>query len=61
MDQEKMKITDEQLSNIGERVIVDNTWFYRAHLSIYHFVLPYVWGQKVLDAGTGAGYGSAWQ
>jgi SAM-dependent methyltransferase len=60
MDQEKMKITDEQLSNVGERVTVANTWSYRAHLSIYHFALPYVRAQKVLDAGSGAGYGSAY-
>ena len=31
---------------------------YYGHLSIYHFTLQYCIGGQVLDAGSGAGYGS---
>jgi SAM-dependent methyltransferase len=49
------------ISNDGERVTVENTWSYYAHLSIYRFALPFCkTGSRVLDAGCGAGYGSAY-
>lgn len=43
----------------GERVthLWPNDCYY-AHLSIYHFALPYVQNRVVLDAGSGSGYGS---
>ena len=45
----------------GERVDprVRNDLFY-AHLSLYRFALPYAKGGRVLDAGSGSGYGAAW-
>jgi SAM-dependent methyltransferase len=49
------------ISNDGERVTVDNTWSYYAHLSIYRFALSFCkTGSRVLDAGCGSGYGSAY-
>jgi 2-polyprenyl-3-methyl-5-hydroxy-6-metoxy-1,4-benzoquinol methylase len=48
------------VSNGGERVAVDNSWLYWAHLSIYQFAVPScAGGRRVLDAGSGAGYGAA--
>jgi len=55
-----MSISEEALTNAGERMIVGNMWGYWAHLSIYWFALPFVAGRRVLDAGSGAGYGSAY-
>lgn len=45
----------------GERIthLYPNDCYY-AHLSIYHFALALCEGKKVLDAGSGAGYGSAY-
>jgi SAM-dependent methyltransferase len=45
----------------GERVthLYPNDCYY-AHLSLYHFALPYAVGKRVLDAGCGAGYGAAY-
>jgi 2-polyprenyl-3-methyl-5-hydroxy-6-metoxy-1,4-benzoquinol methylase len=45
----------------GERVthLWPNDCYY-AHLSIYYFALSYAQGKTVLDAGSGAGYGSAY-
>ena len=57
---ESNAISEEALSNCGERVTENNTWSYRAHLSIYHFALPFAQGRRVLDAGSGSGYGSAY-
>lgn len=49
------------LSNSGERRIADEgNWSYYAHLSIYHFALSYVAEKRVLDAGCGTGYGTAY-
>jgi len=51
----------EDISDRGERVshlIQDAGYF--AHLSIYDFALQYCRGGQVLDAGSGAGYGSAY-
>jgi SAM-dependent methyltransferase len=53
-------VSDEALGNNGERAVVGNTWLYWAHLSIYRFALPFARGRRVLDAGSGAGYGSAY-
>lgn len=50
----------ERITNEGERMIVGNMWGYWAHLSIYFFALPYTKGKRVLEAGTGSGYGSAY-
>ncbi len=45
----------------GERVVhlYPNSCFY-AHLSIYHFALPFARNGLVLDAGSGTGYGSCY-
>ncbi len=51
---------NETLTNAGERMVVGNMWGYWAHLSIYCFALPFARGRRVLDAGSGAGYGSAY-
>ena len=48
------------LTNDGERMIEGNMWPYWAHLSIYRFALPSAVGRRVLDAGSGAGYGAAY-
>ena len=53
-------ISDAELTNAGERMIVGNISGYWAHLSIYHFALPFARGRRVLDAGCGAGYGAAY-
>ncbi|WP_345819950.1 class I SAM-dependent methyltransferase [Methylobacterium fujisawaense] len=53
-------ISAEELTNNGERMIVDNHWGYWAHLSIYRFALPFAKGKRVLDAGCGSGYGSVY-
>lgn len=49
----------EQIADGGERVthLYPNDCYF-AHLSIYHFALPYCRGRIVLDAGSGAGYGA---
>ena len=60
MDIEDRVITPEELTNAGERMIVGNMWGYWAHLSIYRFSVPFAQGKRVLDAGSGAGYGSAY-
>ncbi len=53
-----MTISPEQLTNAGERMIVGNMWGYWAHLSIYRFALEFSKNKRVLDAGSGSGYGS---
>jgi SAM-dependent methyltransferase len=53
-------ISNEVLTNAGERMVEGNMWGYWAHLSIYHFALEYTRGRRVLDAGSGAGYGAAY-
>lgn len=55
-----MSISEETLTNAGERMIVGNMWGYWEHLSIYCFALPFAAGRRVLDAGSGAGYGAAY-
>ena len=54
------EVSVEKLTNAGERMVVGNMWGYWAHLSIYHFALKFAEGRRVLDAGSGAGYGSAY-
>ena len=49
----------ETLTNAGERMVEGNMWGYWAHLSIYHFAVPFAAGRRVLDLGSGAGYGAA--
>lgn len=51
----------EQLTFGGERVshLYPNDCYY-AHLSIYYFASQFTQGKRVLDAGSGAGYGSAY-
>jgi hypothetical protein len=51
---------EECLTNAGERMIVGNLWGYWAHLSIYRFAVPFAQGKRVLDAGSGSGYGSSY-
>jgi 2-polyprenyl-3-methyl-5-hydroxy-6-metoxy-1,4-benzoquinol methylase len=51
---------DVSVTNGGERMIVINLWGYYAHLSIYRFAVPFCAGCRVLDAGSGAGYGAAY-
>lgn len=48
------------IGNEGERAVVNNTWSFWAHLSIYRFALPFTTGKRVFDAGSGSGYGSAY-
>lgn len=45
----------------GERVVhlYPNSCFY-AHLSIYYFALPFARNGRVLDAGSGTGYGASY-
>lgn len=49
----------QEISDDGERVthLYPNS-SYQAHLSLYMFAAPYAKGGDVLDAGSGAGYGS---
>lgn len=51
----------EQVSDGGERVthLCPNDCYY-AHLSIYDFALQFSQNANVLDAGSGAGYGTAY-
>jgi SAM-dependent methyltransferase len=51
----------EEISSGGERVthLYPNDCFY-AHLSIYYFAIQFCQNCYVLDAGSGAGYGSAY-
>lgn len=57
----KDKWTLEAINDSGERIthLYPNDCYY-AHLSIYHFALQFCQHSKVLDAGSGAGYGSAY-
>jgi SAM-dependent methyltransferase len=46
-------------SNAGERVVpLHKDWNFYSHLSVYQLAVPYLKG-RVLDAGCGAGYGTA--
>ena len=50
----------QEISDNGERVShLNQDSVYYAHLSIYDFAAPFCQGATVLDAGSGAGYGSA--
>jgi len=51
----------EEISGGGERVthLYPNDCYY-AHLSVYYFATQFCQGGDVLDAGSGAGYGSAY-
>ena len=52
-------IADSDVTDQGERVVADDDNFcFHAHLSIYNFAKPFVYGKRVLDAGCGTGYGS---
>jgi 2-polyprenyl-3-methyl-5-hydroxy-6-metoxy-1,4-benzoquinol methylase len=51
----------DEIGEGGERVshLVQDHVYY-GHLSIYHFAAPFCRGARVLDAGSGAGYGAAY-
>ena len=51
---------DHDVGHDGERVVVANAFIYWAHLSIYRFAVPFATGRRVLDAGSGEGYGAAY-
>jgi SAM-dependent methyltransferase len=51
---------DSTVGNDGERVTVHNGWAYWSHLSIYRFAVPFVVGHRILDVGSGSGYGAAY-
>ena len=57
----RKKDASSDVTDGGERVthLTPNTSYY-AHLSIYHFALPFCQDAVVLDAGSGAGYGTAY-
>lgn len=59
MSQSGTDIAD--ITDRGERVthLYPNDCYY-AHLSLYGFGLPFVRGRRVLDAGSGSGYGTAY-
>src|SRR5262249_18901667 len=47
------------VTDAGERATPDvANWGFYAHLSIYHFASRFAAGARVLDAGSGTGYGS---
>jgi 2-polyprenyl-3-methyl-5-hydroxy-6-metoxy-1,4-benzoquinol methylase len=52
-----------QLKDTGERVIEDanssRSPMFLRHMAAYRFAQPYVQGQRVLECGSGSGYGSA--
>lgn len=51
--------TDDDVTDEGERVTPDYPyWGFYAHLSIYAFAKPFAVGNRVLDAGSGTGYGT---
>lgn len=50
----------DALTNNGERAIVRNNFLYWAHLSIYWFGASFAAGRRVLDVGSGSGYGAAY-
>lgn len=55
-----MMLNVEEISDGGERVThLDRGASFYAHLSIYDFALQFCRDAVVLDAGSGAGYGSA--
>jgi SAM-dependent methyltransferase len=52
---------EDDATNGGERASAAvHDWTYYAHLSIYHFALSFTKGMRVLDAGSGTGYGTAY-
>jgi SAM-dependent methyltransferase len=61
MNDQQFKEAFDEISAHGERVshLYPNDVYF-AHLSIYHFALRFCIGKTVLDAGSGAGYGSAY-
>lgn len=50
----------DDLSNQGERAIVRDNFLYWAHLSIYRLGVAFATGRRVLDVGSGSGYGAAY-
>lgn len=66
MDENKLQTTTDwktlqEVTNNGERVshLYPNDCYF-AHLSIYYFASQFCQNSMVLDAGSGAGYGSAY-
>jgi hypothetical protein len=59
---EEQKLLDvQEISDGGERVThLERNFVYYVHLSIYDFALQFCQDGLVLDAGSGAGYGSAY-
>lgn len=57
---DRIAADDAEIGNNGERVTVGNTLGFWAHLSIYHFASAFASGDRVLDVGSGSGYGSVY-
>jgi cyclopropane fatty-acyl-phospholipid synthase-like methyltransferase len=52
-------MSEYDVGNSGERMVAGkNDWGYFAHLSIYRFFSEFAAGKKILEIGSGTGYGA---